>query len=389
MNRAAPPPPTETHLPTSKPDLRVGFVLLPQFTLVSFAGFLDVLRHAADDADRGCQIHCAWQIVAPALDPIISSGGVEVTPQARLGDPTRFDCVVVVGGPLSAPGQLPSATLTFLRRAHGAGRLIAGLGTGCFTLGAAGLLDGRRCSVHFRHAGEFRARFPTAEIAVHEIYQIDGNVATCPGGTAAIDLAVDIVSGYCGRSRATKGLADLVVDEHRATFHVPSHPFHDLECCGDERVEMATRLMRQDLSGKRSIGDLADTLHLTAGQLGRAFRAQTELTPAEVWRAMRLQHARWRLFNTSHSVSRIARECGFADAPHFIRWFRRVYGQTPQTARRERAAAHERNDGLLGDTEAFRRAADRRDIEPQGDLLENSRRGSESRRRTHVQGSVT
>ena len=354
-------PATEVDQPTTKPDLRVGFVLLPQFTLVSFAGFLHVLRHAADEADRGRQIHCAWQIVAPTLDPVVSSGGVEVTPQARLGDPTRFDCIVVVGGPLSGPGQLPSATLAFLRRARDAGRLIAGLGTGCFTLGAAGLLDGRRCSVHFRHAGEFRARFPKAEVAVHEIYQFDGNVVTCPGGTAAIDLAVDIVAGYCGRSRATKGLADLVVDEHRATFHVPSHPFHDLECCGDERVEMATRLMRQNLSGKRSIGDLAGTLHLTSGQLGRAFRAHTELTPTEVWRAMRLQHARWSLFNTSHSVSRIARECGFADAPHFIRWFRRVYGQTPQTARRERAAARERNEGLRGDAQAFRRAMDRRE----------------------------
>lgn len=361
MNGANPPPPAETRQPTNKPDLRVGFLLLPQFTLISFAGFLDVLRHAADEADRGCQIHCAWQIIAPTLDPVISSGGVEVKPQARLGDPTRFDCVAVVGGPLSATGQLPSETLTFLRRAHGAGHLIAGLGTGCFTLGAAGLLNGRRCSVHFRHASEFRARFPKAEVAVHEIYQIDANVATCPGGTAAIDLAVDIISGYCGRARATKGLADLVVDEHRATFHVPSHPFHDLECCGDERVEMATRLMRQNLSGQRSIGDLADTLHLTAGQLGRAFRAHTELTPAEVWRAMRLQHARWRLFNTSHSVSRIARECGFADAPHFIRWFRRVYGQTPQTARRERAAARARNSGLLGDAQAFRRAVDSRE----------------------------
>ena len=366
MSDAHPPAGAESDRPTTKPDLRVGFVLLPQFTLVSFAGFLDVLRHAADEADRGRQIHCAWQIVAPTLDPVVSSGGVEVTPWARLGEPTRFDCVVVVGGPRSGSGRLPSETLAFLRRAHDAGRLIAGLGTGCFTLGAAGLLDGRRCSVHFRHAGEFRTRFPKAEVAVHEIYRFDRNVATCPGGTAAIDLAVDIVSCYCGRSRATKGLADLVVDEHRTTSHVPSHPFHNLESCGDERVETATRLMRQNLSGKRSIGDLAGTLHLTAGQLGRAFRAHTELTPTEVWRAMRLQHARWRLFNASHSVSRIARECGFADAPHFIRWFRRVYGQTPHAARRERAGAHERDDGLRGDALAFRRGVDGREEAARG-----------------------
>lgn len=346
--------------PRIAPDMRVGFILSPQFTMLPFAGFLDLLRHAADEGDRSRQIYCTWEIVAPTLDPVVSSGGVAVTPWALLGDPTRFDCIVLVGGLLPASRQHPPETLAFLERAHQAGRLIAGLCTGCFTLAAAGLLDGRRCSVHSRHAGEFRALFPKAEVTVQEVYVFDQNVATCPGGTTAIDLAVEIVSHYSNRTRAMKGLADLSVDEHRGSFHVPSHPFHNLESCGDKRVEMAITFMRRNLSGRYSIGDVARTLHITVGQLKRAFQAHTSLTPVEVWRAMRLQHARWRLLNSDHSVSRIADECGFADAPHFIRWFRRVYGQTPRAARREHAAAHERTDGLRGDVQAFRRRTDRR-----------------------------
>ena len=328
--------------------------------MLAFAGFLDLLRHAADEGDRSRQIYCTWEIVAPTLDPVVSSGGVGVTPCALLADPTRFDCIVVVGGLLPASRRHPPETIEFLQRADQTGRLIAGLCTGCFTLAAAGLLDGRRCTVHSRHAQEFRALFPKVEVSVQEVYVYDDNVATCPGGTTAIDLAVDIVSRYCGRARATKGLAELSVDEHRATFHVPSRPFRDLESCGDKWVEMAIRFMRHHFSERRSTRDIARALHITVGQLNRAFQAHTRLTPAEVWRAMRLQHARWRLFNSNHSVGQIAHECGFADAPHLIRWFRRVYGQTPQAARRQRAAAHEHEEGLRGDVRAFQRGEDRR-----------------------------
>jgi len=362
----AAPPDAKTEPNPNEPDIPVGFVLLPQFTMLSFAGFLAVLRHASYPADPTCPAHCAWEVVAPTLEPVVSNGGVAVKPQAVLGDPTRFDCVVVVGGPLPSARRHPPETLAFLRQADDAGLLIAGLCTGCFALAAAGLLDDCRCSVHFRHAEEFRARFPQAEVAVHEVYVFDHNIATCPGGTASIDLAVDIVSRFRRRARATKGLADLLVDEHRAAFHVPDHPFLDLESCGDKRVEAAIRLMRQDLSGQSSVRDIARTLHLTGGQLNRAFRAHTEFTPTELWRAMRLQHARWWLFNSDHSVGQIAFDCGFSDGPHFIRWFRRVYGQTPHAARRERAVVRERDEGLQGDAKAFRR----------GRLGTRSRRGA-------------
>ena len=332
--------------PFIEPDIRVGFILSPRFTMLPFAGFLDVLRHAADEADRSRQIYCAWEVIGPTLDPVPSSGGVEVVPQALLGDPARFDCIVIVGGLLPWSREHAPETLAFLRKADEANLLIAGLCTGCFTLANAGLLDDRRCAVHFRHAEEFEELFPDVASTTHEIYVFDRNVATCPGGTAAIDLAVDIISRYSGRARAMKGLADLIVDEHRAAFHVPRHPFHDLECCGDERVERAIKLMRQSLSEAGTVKDIARQLRISVSQLNRAFRAHTKLSPAEIWRSMRLQHARWRVLNSGIPIVRIAHECGFSDSSHFIRWFRRVYGESPRQARRERTALQEHSEGL-------------------------------------------
>ena len=61
-------------------------------------------------------------------------------------------------------------------------------------------------------------------------------------------------------------------------------------------------------------------------------------SPQSVWREMRLEHARWRLMNSSRSITRIAHECGFTDSSHFSRWFKRVYSETPQAYRNSRRA---------------------------------------------------
>ena len=78
--------------------LRVGFVLARRFTLCAFANFVDVLRLAADEGDRSRPILCEWAILSDSMDPVASSCGVVVQPNARLRDPARFDYVVVVGG---------------------------------------------------------------------------------------------------------------------------------------------------------------------------------------------------------------------------------------------------------------------------------------------------
>ena len=331
----------ETSLTTASysqraPDLRVAFVLSPQFTLLPFSGFLDTLRHAADEGDRSRQVYCQWDIVGPTIDPVLSSGGAEIRPWKTFPDPREYDCIVLVGGLLPASTRHPEDTFTFLCRANEQKKLIVGLCTGSFTLAEAGLLNGKRCATHFRHDEDFRRCYPNVTTTTHEIFVIDDNIITCPGGTAAIDVAVEIVSRRCGQARATKGLADMIVDEHRAAFHTPRLPFDQLETCGDFRVERAIKIMRQNLSEARTISDIASKIGVSVSQLNRAFHAQSNASPASIWRAIRLKHGRWRVLNTKRSITEIAFECGFSDCSHFIRWFRKTYGETPQEARSRR-----------------------------------------------------
>ena len=109
---AAPPLP-----PAIEPDMRVGFILSPRFTLTPFAAFIDCLRHAADEADFSRQVYCHWKIVAPTLDPVTASCGVEVRPHALLSVDETFDHLVVIGGLLPASLEHPEETLRYLRHA--------------------------------------------------------------------------------------------------------------------------------------------------------------------------------------------------------------------------------------------------------------------------------
>ena len=121
-----------------QPDIRVAFVLSPSFTLLPFAGFVDTLRHAADDADRSRQIYCHWRILGPSLTPIRSSCGAEVSPWQLFDDPGLYDYVVIVGGLLCAFEQHAAQTFEFLRSAAERQVPVVGLCTGSFAMAEAG-----------------------------------------------------------------------------------------------------------------------------------------------------------------------------------------------------------------------------------------------------------
>ena len=215
---------------------------------------------------------------------------------------------------------------------------IVGLCIGSFAIARAGLLAGRRPAIHAHHGLEFLSMFPNSVPVENELCVSDGNVVTCPGGTAAIDPAVEILIEHCGRSRGMKSLTALVVDEHRSAHEVGRLPYQDLEDCGNWRVEQAIKIMRRQLRKPHSTKRLARMIGSTVRQLNRVFLEHARATPQEVWRDMRLQHGRWRLVNSRRTVTQIAYECGFADSSHFSRWFKLKFGETPRSYREHRVA---------------------------------------------------
>jgi transcriptional regulator GlxA family with amidase domain len=312
-----------------KPELRVGFVLMNQFTLVPVAGLVDSLRFAADKSFRSQQVYCQWDWMTLDDQPITASCGMPISPTKPFDLFAQYDYIVLAGGLLGETRNPPARLLEALREVHAARIPIIALCSGSFVLGKAGLLDGRRCAVHFTVRDEFRERFPRSTMVIDKSYVDDGGIITCPGGTA-IDLAANLIRRHCGAVRAQKGLEYLLVDERAA------EPTASDSVYQNDRVQRAITFMRANLDASMTLKAVAEAVGTHPRQLHREFVANTQEPPANYWRKLRLEQARRLLVDSSQNITTIAVACGFSDASHFILWFRKLYGETPYSFRKRR-----------------------------------------------------
>jgi transcriptional regulator GlxA family with amidase domain len=316
--------------------LRVGFLLADRFTLSAFANFVDVLRLAADEADRSRPIHCEWAVLSSDMQPIRASCGVKIQPTVSLQSAGEVDYIVVVGGLIHESGGLSPASLAFLCQSAAAGTPLVGLCTGVFLLYQAGLLNGYRCCVSWFHHEDFLARFRSAHPVSDQIFVVDRDRLTCSGGQSAAHLAAWLVEKHIGRAAASKSLSILIIDSAMAGDQ-PQPDFRIELHARDALVRRALLRMRQQIESPESIERLAEALQISRRQLERRFRTDLGLSPAQAELRLRLDSARQMLEGSTRSVTEIAHATGFYDVSHFAKVFKAEVGASPATYRRTRA----------------------------------------------------
>jgi transcriptional regulator GlxA family with amidase domain len=328
LNINAPTSAAETSL------LRVGFILLPHFTLLPFAGFVDALRLAADEGDQSRQIRCQWTVMGDRLDEVESSCGVAVRPWEPFRDPGEFDYVVVVGGLLHRGAIASQAIFDYLRLADARHVPLVGLCTGSFALIRAGLMHGRRCCVSWFHYQDLKAELADVIPVADQLYVDEGDRITCAGGSAATDLAALLIERHLGRQWARKSLRILVLDQARpAGASQPPPAAEKYQLVTNPRIRRALLIMEQNMARPLSTGAIASRLSVSRRQLERLFAGQTGESLQRFYRKLRLEYGRWLLQHSRNTVTDIADECGFADTAHFTRAFRAEFGLVPSKAR--------------------------------------------------------
>ena len=313
--------------------LKVGFVLSPDFTLLAFTGFVEVLRQAADVGDGSRQIWSSWSVMSYDLQPIRSSCGVEMIPWEVFKDPTEFDYIVLVGGLLSSLEEVSEELKNYLRRSAKAGVKIIGLCTGSFILASSGLLQGRRCGVHWYHYPAFKNSYKDVFPIIDELFVEDGGIITSPGGVATTDLALYLVGKYFGPERVVKILRHMILDWNRPVDHPQTPYMKDYQDIAEPRIRRAIFYMEQNIATTVNSDRVAMEVGLSTRQLERLFQMYLGVSPASYFRTLRLHHANWLLHNTKRSITDIAHECGFSDSSHFAKRFKNLYGHSPGQTR--------------------------------------------------------
>lgn len=314
------------------PNLSVGFVLMPSFTLLPFSAFVDALRLAADEGDQSQQINCHWTVMGQTLEPIASSCGVSVQPWETYRDPANFDYIVVVGGLLPHTLQGSQHVINYLQRADRSHTPIVGLCTGSFAMIRAGLMKDRRCCVSWFHYKDLTDRYSDVMPVAEQLFVDDGDRITCAGGAVAADLAAYIIERHLGQSWARKSLRILVMDSPRPANSPQPQPSAAYRV-DNKWVKRALLLLEQNLSRPLATDEIATRLNISKRQLERLFISETGDSLQKFYRKIRLNYGLWLLQNTPRSITDIAQETGFSDTAHFSRVFRSMFDKKPSEFR--------------------------------------------------------
>lgn len=320
----------------SRTPLRVGFLLQEKFTLAAFGGFVDALRLAADDGGQSRQIHAAWTIMTPGGGHRPASCGVQIAGVGDYVDPAEFDYIAVCGGNDYLDTRPLPALERYLCDAHASGVRLLGVCTGSFHIARAGLANERTVCIHWNVLDAFRKQFPGVRTSVDRLFVDEGDLITCAGSTAAIDLGLYLISRHCGRDRAQQAVRHMMLTGIRAPTLPQAHFRQHLPEGVSARVLKAVHFMEQQLDHPPPLAAIARYVGISARQMERAFKLELGVAPMKYHRLLRLDYGRWMIDNSCESITRIALDSGFSDGAHFSREFRLHFGLPPSAYKRKK-----------------------------------------------------
>jgi transcriptional regulator GlxA family with amidase domain len=210
---------------------------------------------------------------------------------------------------------------------------VASICSGALLLAAAGLLDGRRATTHWRLAPELQRRHPRVRVDAERIFIQDGSLWTSAGVSAGIDLSLALIEEDLGLEVSRTAARDLVVYHRRPGGQSQFSTLLDLEPPSD-RIREALSYAREHLHEPLGVERLARAACLSPRQFGRAFLAETGQTPAKAVERLRAEAARVRIETSTEPIERVAEAVGFTDPERMRRAFVRLFGQPPQALRR-------------------------------------------------------
>lgn len=306
----------------------IGFLLVPDFSMMSFSAATEPLRAANRLTGR---ILFRWHFLSADGAPIHASNGLQIIPEAGIGEAGKLDLIVVCAG--IEPERFEDRNVfAWLRRRVRHGAALGAICTGTTVLARAGLLDGYVCTVHWENLSSLSEDFPTLELT-GRLFEIDRDRFTCSGGTAALDLMLHLIARQHGHDLATavseqflhthiRGAEDPQRMELRERLRV-SHP----------KLLTVLAMMEDTIEEPIARHDLASAVSVSTRHLERLFQNYVGQSVGRYYLNLRLKRSRLLVRQTSMPIFEVAVACGFKTASHFSRAYRTYFGRSPRSER--------------------------------------------------------
>lgn len=277
-----------------------------------------------------------FQIKVCAADPspMRTNAGFSIHTSQCLADLKDAQTVIVPSW--RDTGEIPpEALLDGLRQAHQRGARIVGLCLGSFVLAAAGLLDGRRATTHWKWADELAQRYPRVNVEPRVLYVDDGDIVTSAGSAAAIDCCLHLLRTQYGAEVANHIARRMVVPPFRQGGQAQFIEQPVFSSVTPDRLSEVTEWMTQNLDTTLTLDELAERAFMSRRTFTRRFRQMTGTTVSQWLLNQRLALAQRMLEMTDKPIEVVAEKSGFATPSLFRRCFGQAFGIKPSVYRRE------------------------------------------------------
>ena len=300
------------------------FLMLPKMTMLAFSAAVEPLR-IANQLTGQCLYR--WFLLTEDGKPVRCSNGISIVADHAMGDTSRNDTVFICSG---VDGYLAATekTVSWLRNQAQHGRTVGGVCTGAFTLARAGLLSGRRFTLHWENQSAFEECFPDLPIS-NQLYCRDGPIITCGGGNACVDMTVSLIKDHHGEGLATRVLEMSLNGGYRiGSKNQRMSIAAEIGIRHPKLVEILNDL-KTGFAADITIDDLANRHGLSRRQMERLFQSKLGSSPGETLREMRLAHANSLLAETNLPITEIAMASGFPSTNAFRIAYRKTFGVAP------------------------------------------------------------
>jgi transcriptional regulator GlxA family with amidase domain len=312
--------------------MKLALVVFEGAQALDIAGPLDVFAEANSLLPEGQRYDVSMVGVRPGN--IRCSNGMEiVVPYSYQNYPGHCDLLLVAGGPRMPDARPEEGFLEWLRRQAAGARRFGSVCNGAFLLGHAGLLDGREVTAHWNDVQRLEDQFPLALIRPDKIFVRDGDLFTCAGVSAGMDVCLSLVAEDWGNQLAVSIAKRLVLYIHREGGQSQQSPFLALRPEDDPIVTTVMQYVTEHISETLSMEQLADAVSMSRRTFSRIFSKYANVTPAVFVEQVRVDHARKMLEDTDDPLKTIAFNCGFHNSTQMRMIFSRRLNTTPKAYR--------------------------------------------------------
>jgi len=283
------------------------------------------------------------RIVAAEMQPFRCFGNILIEPHSAIGNLAKVDAAVVCDmyTPIStAPRGRYRLEIDWLRRMHAQGALIASVCSGSLVLAEAGLLDGRQCAGHWAYRDLFRDQYPKVKYCADSILRLDSEadgVVTAGGVTAWQDLALHLISRYCGQAHALQTAKVYLLAGHE-NGQLPFAVMGRRIQVEDRAISACQEWIAKNYAKANPVDAMTKRSGLTRRTFSRRFRTATGYLPMDYVHALRIEQAKRIIEQEASGLEDVAYKVGYEDPTFFRRLFKREVGLTPATYRRKFAS---------------------------------------------------